>query len=49
MIYRHLFNTKQESEVLFDICIPCWELSPKLKQTIDGLRADLHGLRCPPN
>lgn len=37
MIYRHLFNTKDENETLFDICIPCWELSPKLKQTIDGL------------
>lgn len=37
MIYRHLFNTKSEAEVLFDICIPCWELSAKLKQTIDGL------------
>lgn len=23
--------------MLFDICIPCWELSAKLKQTIDGL------------
>jgi glycosyltransferase involved in cell wall biosynthesis len=37
MLYRNLFNTNSEKDALFDICIPCWELSLKLKQTIDGL------------
>lgn len=37
MLYRTLFNTRDERSVLFDICIPCWELSPKLKATIDSL------------
>ncbi|HVU33135.1 MAG TPA: glycosyltransferase [Opitutaceae bacterium] len=37
MIYRNVFNTRDDAAVLFDICIPCWELSAKLKQTIDGL------------
>lgn len=34
MLHRKLLNTDKESEVLFDICIPCWETSTKLDLTI---------------
>ena len=37
MIYRILSNTKNESDVQIDVCIPCWELSAKLKTTINAL------------
>lgn len=34
MIYEKLLNTDKESHVQFDICIPCWENSVKLDETI---------------
>ena len=37
MIYEKLVNTANESEVLFDICIPCWENSKKLNETIGNI------------
>lgn len=37
MIYEKLLNTTNEVDVLFDICIPCWENSKKLNETIGNL------------
>lgn len=37
MIYEKLLNTKDESKVLFDICIPCWSPSQKLDETIANI------------
>lgn len=37
MIYEKLINTTKEDDVLFDICIPCWENSKKLNETIGNI------------
>lgn len=37
MIYEKLLNTNNEADVVFDICIPCWENSKKLNETIGSI------------
>lgn len=37
MIKYKLLNCTNEKDVLFDVCIPCWEQSDKLKKTLDAL------------
>ena len=37
MIYEKLVNTDKEADVKFDICIPCWENSTKLDETISNI------------
>lgn len=37
MIKQLLLNTTKEEDVLFDICIPCWENSNKLNETIENI------------
>jgi glycosyltransferase involved in cell wall biosynthesis len=34
MIYKKLVNTDKEEDVLFDVCIPCYEPSHKLNETL---------------
>jgi len=36
-MYEKLLNTTKEEDVLFDICIPCWENSKKLNETIGNI------------
>jgi len=37
MLYEKLINTNNPEDVLFDICIPCWENSHKLNETIGNV------------
>jgi hypothetical protein len=37
MIYQKLCNTTDPKEALFDICIPCWDKSQKLNETIGNI------------
>lgn len=37
MIKQKLFNTQNVNDVCFDICIPCWENSKKLDETITNI------------
>ena len=37
MIYEKLLNTDNENDVKLDICIPCWENSKKLNETIGNI------------
>lgn len=47
MLIRQLLRARDPASVAYDICIPCWEQSAKLKVTLDNLMAGKGAVSAP--